>query len=330
MSRSPQIPPGAVILRTYAELAAEADAFFGDFYDELLIIGPAGIGKSQHFRQRAAKQPERCHYIEGNTKPLATYMECWRQLHKLLVFDDSEGLWASENGRHLMRQLTQHDLNKLVQWLSTVKDLERNGVPNHFTTTSKCAFLMNRFVAGNADDFYAALLDRGQVFYFDPPVLDRHKYVATWFHDQEIHDFVGANLHLVDSLTARTYNLLSQKKRAGHDWKQHFFNRFCHGSVLEVVQQLENDGSYKSVEDRVKEFIRRGLGCRRSYFNYKDELSASGQLTIKPVKPIPVKGEPPAPFDRDELLRQRAEEPEETIEDEDDEVDDGPQLGMVG
>lgn len=321
MSRSPEIPRDAVILRSYDELAAEADAFFGDHYDELLVVGSAGLGKSETFKKHVHRRPERCHYIEGNTKPLATYMECWRQIHKLLVFDDAEGLWGSENGKHLMRQLTQHSINKYVQWLSTVKDLERNGIPDRFTTTSKCAFLMNRFVASNRDHFYEAILDRGHVFYFDPPVIERHKYAATWFYDQEIHDYVGANLHLANELTARTYNLLAQKKRAGHDWKRYFLDRFCHTTVLQVVQQLENDGSYKSVEQRVQEFVRRGLGCRRSYFNYKDELTASGQLRVRPVEPIRVEGTPPEPFDRDELLRQRTEEAEGD--------EDSPELGIV-
>jgi hypothetical protein len=308
MSRSPQIPHDAVILRTYAELAAEADAFFGDYYDELLVVGPPGIGKSETFKRRIRSHPERCHYIEGNTKPLATYMECWRQLHKLLVFDDAEGLWSTDNGKHLLRQLTQHAISKYIQWLSTVKELDRNGIPNSFATTSKCAFLMNRFVASNNDHFYSAILDRGHVFYFDPPAKERHRYVATWFHDQEIHDFVGANLHLVNNLTARTYNLLDQKKRAGHDWRQYFYDRFCHATVLLMVQQLENDNSFQSVEYRVQEFVRRGLGCRRTYFNYKNELSASGQLQITPEKPLRVQGTPPAPFNRDELLKQRIEE----------------------
>jgi hypothetical protein len=235
-------------------------------------------------------------------------MECWRQIHKLLVFDDAEGLWSTDNGKHLLRQLTQHSVHKYIQWLSTVKELDRNGIPNNFTTTSKCAFLMNRFVASSNDHFYAAILDRGHVFYFDPPTLERHKYVATWFHDQEIHDFVGANLHLVNNLTARTYNLLDQKKRAEHDWRQYFFDRFCHESVLQTVQQLENDGSFQNVEQKVQEFIRRGLGCRRTYFNCKNELSSSGQLQIEPVKPLRVQGTPPAPFNRDELLKQRMEE----------------------
>jgi hypothetical protein len=231
---------------------AAADAFFGDFYDELIIVGPPGIGKSEHFRKRCKKHPKRCRYLEGNTKPLALYMECYWHIHKFLILDDAEGLWGSENGKHLMRQLTQHSIHKEVQWLSTVKDLERNGVPTRFSTSSKCAFLMNRFVASSNDHFYEAILDRGHVFYFDPPVLERHKYAATWFHDQEVHNFVGANLHMANDLTARTYNLLDQKKRAGHDWRNYFFDRFCHGSVLQVVQQLENDDAYNTVEERVR------------------------------------------------------------------------------
>jgi hypothetical protein len=323
MSGSPQIPPDAVILRSYAELTAEADAFFADYYDELLVVGLPGIGKSEIFKAGMHKHPERSHYLEGNTKPLATYIEAWRHRHKLFILDDAEGLYASENGKHLIRQLTQHSVYKYIQWLSTAKELEQNDVPSHFTTTSKCAFLMNRFLTSSTDRFYDAILDRGHVFYFDPPLLERHRYAASWFHDQEIHDYVGAHLHLVNNLTARTYNLLDQKKRAGHDWHRYFLDRFCHNSVLQVVQQLENDGSYETVEAKANEFVRWGFGCRRTYFNYKEELTASGQLRIEPVRPIAVQGTPPETFDREELLTQRREEDEEG-------PDDTPGLGIAG
>ena len=192
--------------------------------------------------------------------------------------------------------------------MSTVKDLERNNVPTSFQTASKCAFLMNRFVASRQDGFFEAVLDRGHVFYFDPPVLARHLYVATWFHDQGIHDFVGANLHRVNNLTARTYNLLYQKKQAGHDWQGYFFERFCHDNVLQVVQELENDTLFTTVEGRVAEFVRRKLGCRRTYFNFKEELSANGQLDSKPVEPVAVRGTAPQPFNRDTGSEGQADE----------------------
>jgi len=307
MTRSPQIPPSAVILRSYEELAAEVHAFFGGHYDELIIVGPPGIGKSEAFRNRCKREPEKYRYLEGNTKPLATYIDCYKNRNKSLVLDDAEGLLASENGRHLIRQLTQHAARKYLQWLSTVKDLERNNVPTRFETASKCAFLMNRFAASRQDGFFEAVLDRGHVFYFDPPVLARHQYVATWFHDQEVHNFVGANLHLTHGLSARTYNLLTQKKSAGHNWREYFFDRFCHDNVLQVVQKLENDFSFATVEERVEDFVRRGLGCRRSYFNYKDELATNGQLIVKAVEPIPVQGTSPQPFNCDTLLGAPAE-----------------------
>ena len=267
MSRSPEIPPSAVVLRTYAELRAEVEAFYADYYDELLRHRASW--NRQVGRISATHDPRRCCYIEGNTKPLAAYIEAWRERDKLLVFDDAEGLWVNDNGRHLMRQLTQHTTKKYVQWLSTAKDLKRNGVPTSFTTTSKCAFVMNRFIATRSDQFYAAILDRGHVFYFEPSAVERHRYAASWFYDQEIHDFIGANLNMVNTLTERTYNLLAQKKAAGHDWRQYFLDRFCRVSVLQVVQRLENDDSFPTVEQRVREFARLGFGSRRTYFNYR-------------------------------------------------------------
>ena len=85
--RSPTIPQEAVILRTYAELDEEIDAFFRDCYDLMLVVGDPGSGKSKRFAKRIAQHPDTCHLIKGWTKPLAAYMECYRHRHKLLLFD---------------------------------------------------------------------------------------------------------------------------------------------------------------------------------------------------------------------------------------------------
>lgn len=321
MARPKAIPPEAVTLRTYAELAAQADAFFADHYHGLIVIGPSGIGKSEMFRQRVDERPEQRHYIEGHTTPLATYIECYENRHKLLTMDDAESLWLVDSGKQLLRQLTDHRVLKYIQWKSTVRELERIDVPKNFTTTSKCAFLMNRFT-GN-DVFAAAILDRCQVFYFDPPPLERHRYIATWFCDQEVHDFVGANLPLIGPglLTARLYNNLRDQKLAGQDWRQYFFDRCCSASLSEVVQHFENDRSFPTTTARIREFVRRGFGCPRTYKNYKAKLVAANGTIPKPAKPIPVQGVPPEQIDRDALLQAREEEalpqPQEEEEGED-------------
>ena len=67
----------------------------------------------------------------------------------------------------------------------------------------------------------------GAVFYFLPTRVERHRYVATWFHDQEIHDFVGANLHLANNLTARTYNLLDRRSEPDMTWRQYSMTAFA-------------------------------------------------------------------------------------------------------
>ena len=47
------MPHRAVNLHTYTELEAEADAFVGDHYDVLLIVGRPGVSKSEYFRKPA-------------------------------------------------------------------------------------------------------------------------------------------------------------------------------------------------------------------------------------------------------------------------------------
>lgn len=55
MSRSPQIPHGAVNLCTCTELEAKAEAFVGDHCDVLLIVGRPSVSKSEYSTQRARK-----------------------------------------------------------------------------------------------------------------------------------------------------------------------------------------------------------------------------------------------------------------------------------
>ncbi len=297
-----KVPSEASIIRTYADLDAEVAAFFKGHYKLLLLIGRPGLGKTEAMKKYLAQKPGLGHLISGKAAPLACYKDCYDFIHRLLIFNDSEVLWKSDNGKTLMRSLTEHQQEKTLQWLSTTKQLGH--CPTSFTSHSNAAFVMNRFV-GSGDPFYAAILDRGQVLYFDPPPHDIHGYVAAWFHDQEVFDYIGQHLHHVLNLSARAYNLTAEKKEAQRDWKRFFKDRYCSpGSKLWLVQKLENEPKYKEVEDRVNEFIRQGGKCRKTYFNYKKKLNQNGQLRIAPPPHIGCKGKKPAQLDRMALIAQ--------------------------
>jgi hypothetical protein len=300
MSRSPEVPSEATIIRTYTDLDAEVAAFFHEHYELLILIGKPGLGKTQAMLKYLAETPGIGHLITGKATPLACYKECYDFIHRLLIFNDVEVLWNSDNGKTLMRALTEHQHEKTLQWLSSSKQLDH--YPTSFKTTSRAAFVMNRFVS-SGDPFYAAIMDRGQLLYFDPTPAEIHRYVAEWFHDQEVFDFIAQHLHHVVGLSARAYNLTAQKKAARRDWKRFFKDRYLNTtSKLWLVQKLVNDPKFKTTEDRVNEFIALEGGCKKTYYNYKAELEKSGQLRLGPVPVIDCKGTAPPKLDRKSLI----------------------------
>lgn len=95
--------------------------------------------------------------------------------------------------------------------------LECRGVPPSFQTTSTVAIIGNQWKSSNKD--VEALEDLGHIVFFEPSALEVHLNAGGWFWDQEIFDFVGPHLHLVEKPSLRTYVLASERKRAGLGWQ---------------------------------------------------------------------------------------------------------------
>ncbi len=283
--RSKIILPDAEILRTYDQLRDFGNAFFNAEFYFLLMVGRQGLAKSWEFQSRCAPTKDRhgneislAYYVKGNVTPVEAYRLAYEHRNKLLIFDDSERLWADSNGRYLLRDLTECTPWKTVHWRTANKDLERAGIPQSFRTCSKVCLIMNRFAFGDAFE-YDAIIDRAQFLYFDPAPLEVHKNTALWYWDQETYDFIAEHLHLIDphKLSSRTYVKAYERKPKG-DWKDFIACRYFTQSSEKWVIALENDLSYPSVEERVAEFIRRTGAGRSTYFNLKKALKADGQL----------------------------------------------------
>ena len=182
----------------------------------LMLLSRPGLGKDEMFLKYIKLYPGLATYplLCGLSRPMATYKLCYDNQHRLLIISDGEGLWASDNGKELVRQLSEQKHEKRVGWPTTSKQLE--GYPQHFVTTSRVAFILNRWIDNPADPFYDKILDRSNVYHFDPPPAEIHFYVSEWFFDQEVFDFIADHLHhVVESTLAEPTTTLPAGRLAG-------------------------------------------------------------------------------------------------------------------
>ncbi len=270
MAKPKHFPRNAVVVDDYRELNSFTQAFAAGHLRFLMVVGPAGTGKSQAMRTAL---DGRAAWIDGNATAFGVYCAAFLHQDQPIVLDDVDALHRDPNGIRLLKQLCQSEPSRSLGWYSDPQCLERRGVPTKFTTSSPLAIIANRWTTVNAD--VAALEDRGHMIVFDPPSIEIHRQAALWFHDQEVFDFIAEYLHLIVNHSFRTYLLASELKKARMDWKRTILSRFLSGPAL-LVAQLRADAAFKSEEERVKAFRAGGGGNRATYFNYVKKLYPPG------------------------------------------------------
>jgi hypothetical protein len=219
------------------------------------------------------------HIISGLITPLQGHIQCYRQRHKLLVFDDAEVLWATTPGRVMMRAICDSTPVKTLRYASTTRELEHARVPQEFATSSRVAIVANNFLFGKASET-AAILDRGHVVFFDPPPIEVHRHAATWFWNQEIFDFIGERLHRARDHSARLYVKADEVMQAGGDWRGYIEESLNDDLPTECVQRLEADSTCPKVSDKIARFIAETGMCRASYFSLRKRLEADGRRAV--------------------------------------------------
>jgi hypothetical protein len=309
------VPEDAEHIHTYDALLEFRNAFFEAAMYFLIIIGRHGLSKSHAFEERCRPYTDQdgdeidvAHYCKGNVTAVEAYRLAYEHRNKLLVFDDAERLWADSSGRFLLRDLTEVKQSKTVHWRVDNKLLARDGIPKEFDTTSRVCLIMNRFAFGDAAE-YDAIADRAHIVYFDPTPAEVHANSATWFWDQDIHDYIGRHLPLIDSdkLSARTYVKAYERRQKG-DWQEFLARRYFSQAAERWVVSLENDARFRTVAAKVAEFERQTGLCRATYHNAKAQLKEAGQLEMTRVPRYALEARAPEAPDLEAEVRRVEEE----------------------
>jgi len=268
MTQAARTAPLGIRVTTYADLEKIVEAFARGALNLLILLGGHGLGKSRSVRQ--ALTGPAC-WLEGNTSVFGLYCQLWRHRHQPVILDDLDGLYASRDGIRLLKCLTQSESSKQLSWHTEAPTLLRDRIPQEFSTTSQVAIIANEWQTLNRD--VAALQDRGHVVLFEPSALTVHLRTAEWFWDQEIFDFLGARLHVLQEASMRHYVAAWELKQAGLDWRSLLLSRCLSGRAL-LVAQLQADPHYGSEAERVQAFLAQGGGARSTYFNWSRKLQA--------------------------------------------------------
>ncbi|MCE9567118.1 MAG: hypothetical protein K8U57_34380, partial [Planctomycetes bacterium] len=212
MSKSSTQPEHAVDVTTYADLNRFLNAFGSGHLNLLILLGLPGVGKSQAARRVLSK--DTTGWVEGHATGFGLYCATHEHRDKPLVIDDVDSLYRDRAAVRLLKGLCQTDPTKTVGWYSDAKTLDRDGIPKSFSTTSRVCLIANEWKTLSVN--VAAIEDRGCVLHFTPDALEVHRMAATWFWDQEVHDFIGESIALLSGTPSfRTYTTAAQFKAAG-------------------------------------------------------------------------------------------------------------------
>ena len=260
------VPHKALHLATYQRLEEYLRAFAEGHFHLLVLVGPGGLGKSRSVR--SVLDGKGC-WIEGNATPFGMYVRLFRHRDQFVVIDDVDALYADRSGVRLLKCLCQTEEEKSVAWHFDARSLERQGVPREFKTKSRVVIIANDW--RTLDKNVAALQDRGHVLLFRPSAAEVHAQAGKWFDDQEIYDWIGANLHRGGEPSFRHYVRAKELKAAGMDWSDVLAVE-AENKRARLAAELMDSEEYASTAERVRAFVERGGGCRATYFNYKRRL----------------------------------------------------------
>lgn len=256
------------LLTTYEALHMLAKRFAEGRSNLIVLVGAPGLMKTETVRRACKKKP--LLYVNGKKSPVELFRDLYEYRDALVLLDDVEPLLDNKDGQVLIRALTETTATKTISWgtRTTVVDGEGNEIPRSFTTQSRVFIIANHWRKGG---IFSAIESRANKFFFTPSWPEVYKEAGTWFHDQDVLDYVHSNLGHMDHPDARLLVKAVEMRRLalpGHDWQEVFDHCMRMDRIdQEVARLLAVEGM--SQKERVAEFVNGGFGDRATFFRRK-------------------------------------------------------------
>lgn len=157
-------------LKTYEKLRDYCRHFAGGAWTCLVVVGQPGLGKSRTMAEALPKiqrpEDDGARWIESHVSPFQLYRELHAHRDRTFVLDDVDHLCRDPGMVKLLKCLCNTEKTRRIYWATSNRDLEREGVPREYDTTSKVALVINERETVNQN--VGALEDRGMVLRFAP------------------------------------------------------------------------------------------------------------------------------------------------------------------
>jgi hypothetical protein len=252
----------------YAQLEKYMRAFAAGLLRFVLLIGPAGVQKSRMAHDAVGE--DAC-LLKGHATAYGMYEALYEFRDEPVVIDDLDNLYRDAEAVRLLKCLCDTEPRRRVSWHSQATTSARATAPPFFYTTSSVLLISNDWKT--VTRHVGALEDRAHTLLFEPTALEVHLRTATWFRNQEVLDFVGNHLHLIDRPSMRDYVRADELQKAGFDWRADLLERWGLCGARLLVAGLKADASFATEEDRALAFVAQGGGCRATYFNHARKLA---------------------------------------------------------
>jgi hypothetical protein len=272
------------LLTTYDDLVSTAVPFAQEKIPLMVLIGTPGLAKSKILEQACKGRPVLS--VSGKKSPFDLFIDLHRHLDQPVILDDVDTLLEKDEGKVLLRQLTETTDIKPLSWGSQTARLSQLNppVPNSFLTRSVVCLITNRW---RSTGIMQAIESRAVLFEFKPSWREAYQYAGTWFHDQEVLDYVHRNLALMQNPDLRVLKHAVTLRSIGKEWRSLFDKFFIGGSgratrrrsQAEIERLLAID---VPMQERVRMYEKGGFGDRATFFRHKKELE---QATVQAIPP---------------------------------------------